>query len=117
LELARRDVPVVPTTVVERGDSIEIHGRTVIKPEVGAGSLDARVFAPGEDPRAHLAQIHTRCAALVQPYVQSVHDYGERSMIWIDGELTHAIRKTPRFAGDAERVEGPFPIAADERAV
>jgi O-ureido-D-serine cyclo-ligase len=38
-------------------------------------------------------------------------------VIWIDGALTHAIRKTPRFAGDSERIEGPFPIADDERAV
>jgi len=37
--------------------------------------------------------------------------------VWIDGELSHAIRKTPRFAGDSEQIEGPFPIAGDERAV
>src|SRR5262249_28285108 len=110
VELAARGVPVVPTTIVERGGTVAIRERTVIKPEVGAASLDTRVFEPGEDPAAHLAQIHARCPALVQPYVPSVHDHGERSLIWIDGELTHAIRKTPRFAGDAERVDGPFPI-------
>ena len=37
--------------------------------------------------------------------------------MWIDGELTHAIRKTPRFSGDDERIDGPFPIADDERDV
>jgi hypothetical protein len=37
--------------------------------------------------------------------------------VWIDGALSHAIRKTPRFAGDAERTDGPFPIADDERAL
>ena len=37
--------------------------------------------------------------------------------MWIDGELSHAIRKSPRFAGDTERIDGPFPIADDERAV
>jgi O-ureido-D-serine cyclo-ligase len=90
----------------------------VIKPEVGAGSFDARAFAgPSAEATAHLAQLTARGAALVQPYVASVDHYGERSLIWIDGELTHAIRKTPRFAGDIERVEGPFAIADDERAV
>jgi hypothetical protein len=54
---------------------------------------------------------------MVQPYVASVDGYGERSLVWIDGELTHAMRKTPRFVGDAERIDGPFPIADDERAV
>ena len=118
LELAARGVPVVPTQLVEPGQSAAVAGRVVIKPEVGAGSLDARVFAPGDpDIAAHVANIHARCAALVQPYVQSVHDYGERSVIWIDGELTHEIRKTPRFSGDSERIDGPFPIADDEREV
>jgi hypothetical protein len=118
LDLAARGVAVVPTAIVERGQRATVRERSVIKPEVGGGSLDTHVFEPG-DPGidAHVAHIHTRCAALVQPYVQSVHDYGERSLVWIDGELTHAIRKTPRFSGDAERVEGPFPIADDERAL
>jgi hypothetical protein len=47
----------------------------------------------------------------------SVDDYGERSLVWIDGELSHAIRKSPRFTGDAETVTGPFPIAPEEREV
>lgn len=118
IELAARGVPVVPTTLVERGATTELPStRVVIKPEVGAGSLGAKVFADGRDGAAHLAELTARGAALVQPYVASVDDYGERSLIWIDGELTHAIRKTPRFAGDSEKIEGPFPIADDERAV
>jgi glutathione synthase/RimK-type ligase-like ATP-grasp enzyme len=119
LELAARGVAVVPTTLVERGELIELPAtRLVIKPEVGAGSLGAKVFAAG-DPAAstHLAELTARGAALVQPYVDSVEDYGERSLVWIDGEVTHAIRKTPRFAGDNEKIDGPFPIAEDERAV
>jgi glutathione synthase/RimK-type ligase-like ATP-grasp enzyme len=118
LDLAARAVPVVPTTLVAAGEPVprQAH-RVVVKPEIGAGSLDTHIFAPGESLDAHVAHIHRRCAALIQPYVASVDTYGERSLIWIDGELTHAIRKTPRFSGDAERIEGPFPIAPDERAV
>jgi glutathione synthase/RimK-type ligase-like ATP-grasp enzyme len=124
LDLAARGVPVVPTTLVERGATLApealdaIGTRIVIKPEVGAGSLDTRVFWRGDAAAGvHLAAITARGAALVQPYVVSVDDHGERSMIWIDGELTHAIRKAPRFSGDAEQVTGPFAITADERAV
>ena len=29
---------------------------------------------------------------LVQPYVTSVETYGERSLVFIDGELTHGVR-------------------------
>lgn len=122
LALEARGVPIVPTTLVERGATLDLAslgfaGRFVIKPEVGAGSLGARVFdTAGPDAAAHLAALTARGAALVQPYVASVDDYGERSMIYLDGELSHAIRKSPRFAGQSESVTGPHPIADDERA-
>jgi glutathione synthase/RimK-type ligase-like ATP-grasp enzyme len=123
LGLEARGVAIVPTTLVERGASCDLGslgftGRFVIKPEVGAGSLNARVFdAPDGDAAAHLAALTAKGAALVQPYMISVDDYGERSMIYIDGELSHAIRKSPRFAGQSEMVSGPYTIAEDERAV
>lgn len=119
LELAARGVPIVPTTLVERGELVTLPAhRMVIKPEVGAGSLGAKVFATCDDAAyAHLAELTRTGAALVQPYVASVDGYGERSIVMIDGELSHAIRKSPRFAGDNERIDGPFPIAQDEHAV
>ena len=124
LELAARGVATVPTTLVERGETVDLAscsggGRFVIKPEVGAGSWMTRAFASDRDPdaAAFLGEITARGAALVQPYVASVDGYGERSLVWIDGELSHAIRKSPRFSGDAESITGPFPIADDERAL
>jgi hypothetical protein len=122
LELAARGVPVVPTTLVEQGQSCDLTAiaapSIVIKPEVGAASLATRRFAPGDPAaRAHLATLTATGAALVQPYVPSVDNHGERALVWIDGELSHAVRKAPRFSGDHERVTGPLAIADDERAV
>ncbi len=122
VELARRGVPVVPTRFVERGEAPSLAGlgwpRLVVKPAVGAGSLGVRAFDAG-DPEAdvHAAALAARGEALVQPYLSSVHDHGERSLVWIDGALTHAVRKSPRFSGAGEAVTGPFAIADDERAV
>jgi hypothetical protein len=145
LELDARGVPVVPTVVVERGEACELvkvllagapqaigdgiaassdlaplraAANIVIKPEVGAASLDARRFAP-DDPaaHAHLAALTARGAALIQPYLASVEIHGERSLVWIAGELSHAICKTPRFTDAQERIAGTVAIAADERAV
>lgn len=119
LELAGRGVPVIPTMLVERGETRALPDhRIVIKPEVGAGSLGAKVFDRGDDAaRAHLRTLTATGAALVQPYVASVDGYGERSIVMIDGELSHAIRKSPRFSGDSEKIDGPFPIAPDEHEV
>ncbi len=130
LDLAARGVPTVATLLVERGGAPSLAEcaaqlgceRLVAKPAIGAGSLDTERFSmaePQDEARfaAHLAAISARCEVLVQPFVASVLEYGERSMIWIDGELSHAIRKAPRFSGDDERIEGPMPIAAEERAL
>lgn len=119
-DLQRRGVPVIQTTIPPLGARLEaVRGRFVVKPEVGAGSLDTKVFdALDEQAHALIARINARGVhAMVQPYVRSVEEYGERSVIYIDGEFTHAIRKSPRFSGDSESVTGPFPIAADELAV
>lgn len=134
LELPARGVAAVPTELVARGGTATLDemlaqlgdGRSgkpldklVVKPAIGAGSLDTEVFRRGDDARftEHLTRLVARGDALVQPFIDSVHEYGERSMVWIDGELSHAIRKTPRFAGDDERVEGPVPIAEDEAKI
>lgn len=130
LELPRRGVAAVPTRLVERGERTTLaeHAadfggpRLVVKPAIGAGSLDTEQLIAGQPGQeeafaALVARIHARSEVLVQPFVESVRDYGERSLVWFDGELSHAIRKTPRFSGDAERVEGPLPIADDEAAL
>ena len=54
---------------------------------------------------------------MIQKWMPAVDTYGERSLVWIDGEITHAIRKSPRFAGSQERVSGEVPISAEERAI
>jgi glutathione synthase/RimK-type ligase-like ATP-grasp enzyme len=121
LELAARGVTIVPTQLFEQHAALPatpFDTRVVIKPEVGAGSFHARAFELGDPAaHAHLAMLTALGAALVQPYVPSVDDYGERSIIFIAGELTHAIRKAPRFAGGVEQTTGPFEIAPAERAL
>lgn len=127
LDLAARGLDVIPTVLVERGAAASIDvirrergfGRVVIKPAIGAGSWGARVFDEAEraSAAAHLADWGARSDMLVQPYLSSVEGYGERSLIWIDGAITHAIRKSPRFAGDDESVSGPMPISDAERAL
>jgi glutathione synthase/RimK-type ligase-like ATP-grasp enzyme len=127
LDLHARSVPVVPTTLLRRGDATPLrdvmraHGaaRVVVKPAVSGGSretmrVDASTMDAGE---AHLRGLVGREDVLVQPYLDSVEGHGERALVWMDGELTHAVRKSPRFIGDEERVSAAVPIADDEAAV
>jgi hypothetical protein len=125
LDLEERGVPVVPTHLVRRGDVkalvdvVRARGwrEVVVKPAVSGGSRDTMRVTPDalEDAgEAHLRSLAAREDVLVQPYVSSVEGYGERAVVWIDGELTHAVRKSPRFIGDAESVSEAVPIAPDE---
>jgi glutathione synthase/RimK-type ligase-like ATP-grasp enzyme len=53
--------------------------------------------------------------AMVQRYMPAVEDSGERALVWIDGEITHAVQKLPRFADGVERVSGALELTAQER--
>ncbi len=124
LDLEGRGVPVVPTHLARRGDATALRDvmrergwrEVVVKPAVSGGSRGTlRVGADALDRgEAHLRALVAREDALVQPYLRSVEGYGERAVVWIDGEPTHAVRKSPRFLGDAESVSGPMPIAPEE---
>jgi len=126
-ELEKRGIAIVPTDFVMGGTARRVEDilrergwdEIVIKPLVSAGSFRTERFS-----RDSLAAAQTFLDALVadrdamvQRWMPSVETYGERSLVWIDGEITHAIRKTPRFAGGSEQAsEAEVPIADDERA-
>ncbi len=124
VELARRGVPAVPTILHPRGSprrlAAALAGRgwneVVIKPRVGAASFMTRRFPLSKlsDAESFLRDAAITRDMMIQPYVPSVDTVGERSLVWIDGRFTHAVRKSPRLAGDRECVR-PADIADDER--
>lgn len=127
LELARARVPVAPTVLLPQGqpahlaDVMSRRGwpRVVVKPAVSASSYRTLPVEGGnlDEGEAHLAELLADGDVLVQPYVPSVEDYGERAVIWIEGEFTHAVRKSPRFARDEESVSEALRIVGDELEV
>jgi glutathione synthase/RimK-type ligase-like ATP-grasp enzyme len=122
-DLERRGVAIVPTRFAERGaDAAEALAacaweEIVVKPTVGAGSFHARRFGAGERDaaRAFLDEELGERAMMIQPYLTAVEGHGERACVWIEGELTHAVRKTPRFAGEHEAVSAAVEPTDAER--
>jgi glutathione synthase/RimK-type ligase-like ATP-grasp enzyme len=126
LDLQARGIPVTPTILARRGDVRSLTEITsgsawtdvVIKPAVGAGSFETHRVLIGET--AANERFSMLCAerdVLIQPYLASVEGHGERALVWIDGEFTHAVRKSPRFADGAESVSAALPISEAELAV
>ena len=126
-DLEQRGIDVVPTEWALRGEprrpvSAIMSDRgwdaIVIKPVVSAGSFLTQRFDRAEQEQAQrfLDDVAGQRDAMIQRWMPSVDTYGERSLVWIDGALTHAIRKSPRFIGNREAVSGEVPIAPKERA-
>ncbi|MEO6952525.1 MAG: hypothetical protein ABI321_11975 [Polyangia bacterium] len=118
LRYAARGIATVPTVIVPRGSTPLLRElvdwpEVVIKPRVSAGSFETyRVDRADRDGR--LAVCAAERDVLVQPYIRSVESHGERSLVFLAGTLTHAIRKSPRFDSDDESVRS-VPIEDDER--
>ena len=123
--LAARGVATVPTVFVDRGSPVSLahvrrkHGLddVVVKPRVSAGSWKTERFNRNDEATSErfFRNLVEERDVLVQPYVASVEGRGERSIVVLDGAVSHAVRKSPRFSTDAESVTR-VPIEDDERA-
>ncbi len=125
--LAARGAPVVPTVLVRAGESLDLAAlladrgwmRAVIKPAVSADSFATMRVSAGDPVSGldHLAA-HRDRDMLVQPFLESVEEDGERCLVFIGGELSHAVRKRSLFLGGRHAgPEGvPVPPAPDEAA-
>jgi len=133
LDLADRGIPVVPTVVLDRATPeavaavIEARGwpRTVVKPLVGASAYGT-LLVDGAAPAEALSRLTEGAAVLVQPFVEEIVSRGEWSVVFVDGEVTHAVLKRPlpgefrvqpRLGGHVETPPVPAAVVAASRAV
>lgn len=116
-ELDAAGVPVIPTIWLDPARHLSkraVHTRMpafgdfVVKPVVSAGARDAGRYQPvSAESRgraiAHAVRLLDEGRwVMIQPYVTSVDTAGETCLIFIDGELTHAVRKNALLTGPAE---------------
>lgn len=119
-QLAAVGVPVVPTMVVPAGSAVlpELDAAEIIvKPAVSAGAVGVGRFGSGSPAAAHhLGTVTASGDALVQPFVPEVV-HGERSLIFLDGRFSHAVRKVPAggdFRVQVEHGGTASPVAATD---
>jgi hypothetical protein len=106
-ELADAGVPIVPTRWITAAADAALpdHGAWVIKPAIGAGSLDTgryRLSDPAERALAdhHIARLRAAGRlTMVQPYLPAIDEQGETALVFVGGTYSHAIRKGPMLAG------------------
>ncbi len=101
-DLAAHGVTVVPTRWLEAGSRTDIRRlladagweTAVVKPAIGLSTYGVRRVSGSHDDQAHVDALLLEHDVMLQPYVRSVEDYGERSLMFINGTYSHATRKT-----------------------
>jgi glutathione synthase/RimK-type ligase-like ATP-grasp enzyme len=101
IDLDLADVPTVPTLVLAGGSPVRLTDLpwddVVLKPAVSASArrtVHTRRIGPDAAQR-HLDRLLDDQDVIVQPYLASIADHGEVSVIVVDGTPTHAIAKRP----------------------
>jgi hypothetical protein len=115
-ELAAAGLPVIPTGWLSPGQPIDLptSGSHVIKPSIGAGSLDAERFDLDRPEQRDLARAHAQRlldagqTVMVQPYVASVDEHGEAGVVMLRGGYSHAITKSAMLGAAREQVAGLY---------
>jgi hypothetical protein len=124
-ELAAAGAPCVPTHFVDPhasayavlatlADVAATAAEIVVKPSVGAGSVDAARFDARDPAVLEVAVKHATAlvesgrTALVQPYLDGVDGAGECALVYVDGVFSHAIRKEALLSGGPTEVAGLF---------
>src|SRR6184192_4310583 len=135
-DLAARGVTIVPTRWVARGEPCglaevlrhEGWGEAVVKPAVSAsasGTWRTSTEAAAGD-QARLGELIRAGDVMVQPFVSEVRDRGEWSILFLGGQLSHAVLKRPaegdyrvqwEFGGRAVTAAPPPTLVADAEAV
>jgi len=113
-DLAVHDVATVPTRWLNSGSPVDLlalleangWSRAIIKPGVGASAEGVALVSRDliTEGQAHLDTLLRRGDVMVQPFLPSVRSTGERSLVVIDGEVTHAWRRRSPLDGTNEDV-------------
>jgi hypothetical protein len=115
-ELGREGIPAIETRFVEPGStpSLPDEGEFVVKPSISAGSKDTARFALGDASERDrvgrlIAEIHAGGrTAMLQPYLGAVDELGETALVYLDGRLSHAVRKGPLLRPGERPTQGFF---------
>jgi len=131
LELEERGAPIPPTAWVAEGDQLDLAALSVargwsdvlLRSAVSGTGPSLRVQATSPSTRArgagvggppavdivtgqrHLDRLLSRGDVLLQPFLEAAVTTGRRSVMVVDGQVTHTVRQVPSGADGDEVVE------------
>lgn len=132
-ELAAHGVAIAPTHWLSRGSSPDLPSLIAnlgteegfLKPCIGATARETLRFATNATglpaAAAHVARLLPQEDLMLQPFLSAVTTRGEWSAIFLDGRITHCVRKIPvpgdyRVQDDFGARDEPYEPTPTERA-
>lgn len=129
-DLSNRGAPTIPTVWLTAGTQVDLKTvlakqgweQAFLKPAIGATARETLRFRVDVEGLAaakrHLARLLPRETLLLQPYLPRVECEGELSLIYIEREFSHAVRKIPvpgdyRVQDDFGATDEPTDVAAE----
>jgi hypothetical protein len=113
-EFEAQGVRLIPTIWLDKPAKVDLadllleYGweTAVIKPIVSASAFGTMLVTPSVIAKAqiHFEELLARGEVMVQPYLSSLADYGERCLTYIDGDITHATRRPSALQENGERI-------------
>lgn len=104
-ELSANGLPVIPTEWIHDATSPTLAqilkdrnwSEAIIKPSIGLATSGVRRtnMENAAADQEHVNKLLATSEVMVQEFLPSVHQYGERALIFIDGEYSHTVRKAP----------------------
>jgi glutathione synthase/RimK-type ligase-like ATP-grasp enzyme len=122
-QLAQAGVPVVDTVMTQGSAPVDLAGLiagagwedAIVKPAIDGGAYRLFRVSDVADPQSRFDSLVADGDVLVQPFLESIVDQGELSLVYFGGELSHTLRKKakpgdirvqPAWGGSYE-LEGP----------
>ena len=108
VELAKRGLPLIPTTWLEPGLHLskqQVHSRLpaagdfVVKPAVSSGMRDIGRYTANDTQQRQAAimqamdLLQSGRSVMVQRYIQEIDIHGETSLVFFNGLVSHAVSK------------------------
>jgi glutathione synthase/RimK-type ligase-like ATP-grasp enzyme len=103
LEFEKKGIPIVPTTWIMKGEKFSVASleksvswtELVVKPVISADAFLTYRLLKSEMAafEARLESIAKKTGLMIQPFVKEVLSRGEWSLIYLEGEFSHAVLK------------------------
>ncbi len=102
LELEQNGIEIVPSIMALKGEPLETlpppeWGTVIVKPTIGLATWQVKKFSLPrqlDEYRVHMRNLCQTGAVLIQKFMSNVLDYGERSLMYFNGEFSHCARKS-----------------------